>query len=80
MTLTALASFVVPEAFRVFLTGLGYRDEVVIFVVAGSVATLSLGVLAVVYLRRVHQVTIPLRRPGGSGGGSWPGQSSPSSC
>ena len=65
MALTALASLVVPEAFRAFLTGLGYRDEVVIFVVAGSVATLSLGVLAVVYLRRVHRVTIPLRRPGG---------------
>lgn len=65
MALTAVASLVVPEAFRAFLTGLGYRDEVVIFVVAGSVATLSLGVLAVVYLRRVHQVTIPLRRPAG---------------
>jgi len=65
MAVTALASLVVPEAFRVFLTGLGYRDEAGIFVIAGSVATLSLGVLAVVYLRRVHQVTIPLRRPAG---------------
>lgn len=65
MALTSLAALVVPEAFRVFLTGLGYRDEVVIFVIAGSVATLSLGVLAVVYLRSVHQVKIPLHRPAG---------------
>lgn len=81
MALTALASLVVPEAFRVFLTGLGYRDEVGIFVVGGSVATLSLGVLAVVYLRRsIKSRSRFAGRPGGSGVGSWSGRSFPSSC
>ena len=65
MLLTTLAVFLVPEAFREFLTGFGYRSDVVVLVVGGSIATLSLGVIAVVYLRRIHSVTIPLRRPSG---------------
>lgn len=60
---TAIAIPLVTEVFRLFQIALGLGESFLLtFAVGGTLATLSLGVIALVYLR-VRPVAIPVRRP-----------------
>jgi len=62
LAVAGIASLSIPLGFSALYGALGLEETTLLTATAGIVATLSLGLLAVVYLR-IRHVEIPIRRP-----------------